>query len=376
MGNLLKSRLFRVAAVVLLLAGLYTLLGFYAAPRIVRSQAIDFVREKYGRELTLGEIRINPFKLQAEIKDLSLPDTDGKPMFAFRRFFVDFELSSLWRRAYFFKDVQLDAPLARAVIRLDGSVNLADLALPDEADSDEPLPAIWIQRFALGEGTLQFADLTRRVPLERQFTPVNFKLDNFKTTPEGGAFGLTAKTQNAELLEWRGKFALEPQVSSSGELAVTSLNVPGALEVAGVELPFVIPQGEMNLRGSYDVVLNEPMRLAVHLPQMQLNGLTVRARGLEQDYVTLPAIVINDTKIAMPANTVSFGTIAAEGVKADIWTMPDGTLNIDQLFVEAPADGAPPRPPRRHGAGTPRLQAAWTRAGCEPVSAARCCGEL
>ena len=182
------------------------------------------------------------------------------------------------------------------------------------------------------------------MPLERQFTPVNFKLDNFKTTPEGGAFGLTAKTQNAELLEWHGKFALEPQVSSSGELAVTSLNVPGALEVAGVELPFVIPQGEMNLRGSYDVVLNEPMRLDVHLPQMQLNGLTVRARGLEQDYVTVPTIVISDTKIAMPANTVSFGTIAAEGVKADVWTMPDGTLNIDQLFVEAPAPVAPVAP--------------------------------
>ena len=64
------------------------------SPGIVRSQAIDFVREKYGRELALGEVRINPFKLQAEIKDLSLPDTDGKPMLAFRRFFVDFELSN------------------------------------------------------------------------------------------------------------------------------------------------------------------------------------------------------------------------------------------------------------------------------------------
>ncbi len=131
-------------------------------------------------------------------------------MLAFRRLFVDFELSSLWQRAFVFKDVQLDAPLARAVIRPDGSVNLADLALPDEEDKDEPLPAVWIQRFALGDGTVQFADLARRVPLERQFTPVNFKLENFKTTPEGGAFGLTAKTQNAELMEWRGTFALAP----------------------------------------------------------------------------------------------------------------------------------------------------------------------
>jgi uncharacterized protein involved in outer membrane biogenesis len=352
-GKILKSKLFWVAAIALLLAGLYALLGFYAAPRIVRSQAIDFVREKYGRELTLGEIRINPFKLQAEIKDLSLPDTDGKPMLAFRRFFVDFEVSSLWQRAFVFKDVQLDAPLARAVIRPDGSVNLADLALPDEAETDEPLPAIWFQQFALVGGTVQFADLARRTPLERQFTPVNFKLENFRTTPEGGAFGLTAKTQNAELMEWHGTFALEPQVSSSGDLAITNLNVPGALEVAGVELPFVIPQGQMNVRGSYSVALGEPMQLAVHLPQMQINGLTLRAQGLEQDYVVVPTVVISDTKIAMPANTVALGTIEAEGVKADVWTMPDGTLNIDQLFAEQAVTATVPAAPAAPAAAAP-----------------------
>jgi len=342
--ELLKSKLFRTAAVVLLLAGLYALLGFHAAPGIVRSQAVDFAREKYGRELSLGEIRINPLKLQAEIRDLSLPDTDGKPLLAFRRLFIDFELSSLWQRAFVFKDVQLDAPLARTVIRPDGSVNLADLALPDEADEDEPLPALWIQHFVLSDGTLQFTDLARRVRLERKFTPVNFKLDNFRTTPEGGAFGLTAKTQNAELLEWHGKFALAPQIASSGELAVTSLDVPGVLEVAGVELPFVIPQGEINLRGSYSVALGKSLQLDVRLPQMQINGLTLRAQGLAEDYVTVPTVVISDTKIALPAKTVSIGAIAVEGCKADVWTMPDGTLNIDQLFAGQTAAAAPDAP--------------------------------
>jgi hypothetical protein len=240
-------------------------------------------------------------------------------MVAFRRLFVDFELSSIWERAFVFKDVQLDAPLARAVIRPDGSVNLSDLVLPDEEDKqDEPLPAIWIKQFALGEGTVEFADLARRVPLDRRFTPVHFKLENFRTTPEGGAFGLTAETQNAELLEWRGTFALAPQVASAGDLAVTKLHLPGALEVAGVELPFVIPQGEMNLRGSYKFALNEPMQLDVHLPQMQIDGLSLRARGLEQDYVAVPTVVISETKIAMPANTVSLGTIAAAGVVASM----------------------------------------------------------
>ena len=64
MGGVLKSKLFWTAAVLLLLFGLYFVLGTYAAPGLVRSQATKFVRENYGRELTLGEIRVDPLRLQ------------------------------------------------------------------------------------------------------------------------------------------------------------------------------------------------------------------------------------------------------------------------------------------------------------------------
>ena len=362
MRSLLKSKLFWLAAAPLLLFGLYVLVGFKLAPGIVRSQAVDFVREKYGRELTVGDIAINPLKLQADIRDLSLPDTDGKPMIAFRRLFIDFELSSLWQRAFVFQDVLLESPLARAVIRPDGSVNLADLALPDEEEKDEPLPSVWIKHFALGDGTVQFADLARRKPLERSFAPVNLKLDDFKTTPEGGDFGLTAKTQNAELFEWRGKFALAPEVSSSGDFAFTKLHLPGLLETADVQLPFLIPQGDMNLRGSYSVALGETIKLDVLLPQMQIDGVTLRPRGQEQDYVQVPVVVVSDTRIAMPANTVSIGTIAVDGVKADVWTMPDGTLNIDQLFATAAEPAAAAAQPVAAPAPPPAPASASTTA--------------
>ena len=279
MGNILKSKLFRAAAVVLLLAGLYALLGFYAAPRIVRSQAIDFVREKYGRELTLGEIRINPFKLQAEIKDLSLPDTDGKPMLAFRRLFVDFELSSLWQRAYFFKDVQLDAPLARAVIRAGRLGQPGGSRAARRGDADEPLPArldpaVRARVMApcsspTWPGACRSSASSRRSISSSTTSGPRRKAARSDSPPR-------PRTPNC----WSGTASSRSNHRSRrrANSQSPSLNVPGALEVAGVELPFVIPQGEMNLRGSYSVVLGEPMQLDVHLPQMQLNGLT-RARA-------------------------------------------------------------------------------------------------
>jgi hypothetical protein len=65
MHALLRSKLARTVAALALLVWLYAALGFYVAPRLVRSQAIEFVRETYGRRLELGEGRLHPFRRPA-----------------------------------------------------------------------------------------------------------------------------------------------------------------------------------------------------------------------------------------------------------------------------------------------------------------------
>jgi len=168
MPNLLKSKLFWAAAIPIALVGLYALLGFKVAPSVARDQARAFVREHYQRELAIGEIAIHPFKLQAEVRDLALPDADGRPMLGFERLFVDFEIASLWNRAFTFKDITIEAPLVRAVVRPDGSLNPADLALPEEEPA-EPTPSVWVQRLAVERGAIEFTDEARRTPVSRSF---------------------------------------------------------------------------------------------------------------------------------------------------------------------------------------------------------------
>jgi hypothetical protein len=341
--RLLRSKLFLAAAVVIVLVGLYALLGFYAAPRLVRSQAVEYVRETYGRELALGEVRINPFKLQAEVRDLALPDADGKPMLGFERLFVDFQLSSIWRRAFVFREVSLEAPRVRAVIRRDGSVNLADLAPPEEEEKpDEPLPAVWIESFAFRSGEVEFVDEARRRPLERTFAPVAFDLKDFRTTSEGGAFGLTARSRLDEQFEWQGRFALEPRITSTGQFKVADLRVPGVAEFIGDALPFALPRGQIDLAGTYALDAEEALTLDVTLPQITISDLALRARGVDKDWVEVPTLILTDTKLDMPANTVAIAGLTLEGLQARLWMAPDGTLNTDQLFATAPADEPPP----------------------------------
>jgi len=163
----LRSKIFIVLAIIAALVGLYALLGFKLAPKLVRSQAIEFVHATYGRELKVGEVRVQPFKLQLEIHDLAFPDDDGQTMLGFERLFADFELSSLWKRAWYFRDVQLDAPVVRAVVRPQGALNLGDLAIeepPGTPAEPEPLPSVWIATLDVSKGVVDFVDRARSRP--------------------------------------------------------------------------------------------------------------------------------------------------------------------------------------------------------------------
>ena len=370
MDRLLHSRIAWTFAAAALLVGLYAVLGFYAAPRLVRSQATDYVRETYGRELTLGEVRIHPFKLQADLRDLSLPDADGKPMLAFRRLFVDVQVSSIWQRALVFREVALDAPRVRAVLRKDGSLNLADLVPPEDPDEadDGPLPAMWIQSFGLTDGTIDLLNNLRRRPVERHFSPVTFVLRDFRTTPEGGGFGLTARSRQDESFTWEGRFALQPQIASTGEFTIADLRVPGIAEFIGDDLPFLLPTGSIDLGGTYDLRVGETVDLEVALPKIAVTDVTMRARGVAEDWIKLPSIVIEETKLAVPELSVALSNVTVDGLRAAIWRTAEGTLNVDRLFTAAPTPEAAvvASPPPTPAAGSPGGSTDAATSGREP----------
>lgn len=275
-GGVLRSKLFLGAVIVAVLVGLYAFLGFRVAPGLVRDQAISFVRDTYGRELQLGAVTINPFKLQLDARDIAFPDADGQPMLSLRRLFVDFELSSIWRRAFVFRDVDIEAPGIRAVLRPDGAMNLADLApppkpgeLPPPAGDEEELPAIWIQSLVVSDGRAQYVDqLDRAKPFQAAFAPIGFALKDFRTTPEGGTFGLSATGDTGARFDWKGRLAFAPSVNSQGEFTIRDLTAASVSDLLAEALPFALTAGTIGLGGRYEFALKDATELKLEIPQV------------------------------------------------------------------------------------------------------------
>lgn len=341
MSTFLKSRLLWVIAFVGAMVGLYALVGFLVAPGIVKDQAQQFVREKYGRSLEIGEIRIQPFLLQVEIRDLQLPDADGQPMLGFTRLFADFEIASLWHRAYTFREIRIDGPQLRAVKRPDGALNLADLASSSEpAQPDTPPPSVWIHRLGVGSGQVAYIDQARRQPFNYQLGDVGFEVEDLRTTPEGGDFRFSARSKDDTRFDWKGHFALAPAISSKGEFKIDGLPVPGVLDFLGDARPFTSRTGTIDLAGTYRVALAREMALDLDVPKVLVRDLGLLAPGEEAAWLKIPSIQVSGLKAALPAQTLRIEQVAVDALQAQAWLNADRSVNLAALFG-APAAASP-----------------------------------
>jgi len=92
---------------------LYTLVGFFLAPWLVKKNAIEVVADTYGAELKIEKVAVNPFVLSLRVNGIELEDPSGVPFLRVGQLFVNFQTSSLFRWAWTFDEVRIDSPRVR-----------------------------------------------------------------------------------------------------------------------------------------------------------------------------------------------------------------------------------------------------------------------
>ncbi len=351
----------------------YAIAGFFAVPRFARQGAVDFVRTHYGRTLTIGDVRFNPFTLDLDVTGVSLPDADGKPMLAFRRLQVDLQWATLWRLGPSFGTVLLERPYVRAVVRPDGALNLADLGKGFEPapppPGKQPLPPakpmrLYVGRLAVIAGTTEFEDRSRATPFHADFAPIAFELRDFSTRADtGDAYTLDATSQEGERLHWAGTVRLAP-LSSHGTFVITDLKARTLWSYLRASLPFEIDAGVIALNGDYDVSsAGGPLGLKVDVRKTTVSGLALKPAGGSEDYVALGTLEVDDTRLDLGRRAVEVAKVQLAGGDIKAWLSEQGRLNVlDLLGPQSPAAGAAAGATGSSGAAAPPPPAAPTGA--------------
>lgn len=346
---------------VLLLIGLYAALGFWVLPRYARGKAVDYVAQELHKDLSLGEVRFNPFAFRLDVHDLAIRDRggDGKPLLALKRLHADLQASSLWRGGYVFRQVLLDQPYARTLIRADGSLNLAEL-LPASKQQQTPSPQLQIADFRVVAGRVDFADHSRRLKPEKVLAPISFTLRDFRTSAQSGGFRLVAASQQGERFDWSGGLQLSP-LASDGEFHIAGLRARSVYEFLSDVLPMELSAGSFDLGGRYSfaAAAQGGTQLDLTLGEARATGLALRAQGVGEDWVRLPKLALENTRLSLAKRSLQIDAARVEGLKADIRRERDGSFNLARLF----APGAPAAAPTPSAASaTPAPPTATTAA--------------
>jgi hypothetical protein len=365
-----KTKAFRIAAVVVLLVGLYALAGFVAAPRILRSTLMKEIPKTLGVTPAVGEIRFNPFLFQLEIRDFSLAAPDGEKLLGFGRLFVDFELSSIWHRAYSFAAIDIDSPAVNAVVARDGRLNLLQLspkippakpAKPEQKNA--PVPAIRIGSFKVNQGLVTYVDQSRPSEFDARLEPINFELVNFSTGADGGRFTFTASSKLGERVEWHGHLSVQP-IESDGEFQIGGLRAHTIWEYFEDHLNFLVNSGTIDLNATYEFSLRDAVDLQATVAKVAVNDLTVRPRQSANesaiDWITVPSLLVNGTTVDLLKRQAHVESLSVTGVKLVTWLEPGSSFNLLEL-AQSPAAPAVPATPTPTPTPAPAPAAApWT----------------
>jgi hypothetical protein len=328
-----------------LLVLLYAAVGFFAIPRLIHSSLQTFVAQHYGRKLSLGEVRFNPFTLKLEMRDFALPDADSQPMLAFRRLLVDLNISTLWRGPSF-GSIELEQPFARALIKEDGKLNFADLAQALASGKTAPgaQPArVFIDRLSVLGGHANFEDRTHPTPFRSELQPITFELRDFSTTGKtGNSYTLTGASTQGERFNWAGTFGLTP-LASRGRFEVANLQARTIWSYLRDSVHFELPSGIIEFAGDYDFTTGgTPIGLTVNVHNLAITDLGVRPKGATANYIDLARVELHDARADVGKQTVDVRNVRLAGGEVRAWLEPKGAVNLLELV--GPAETATPLP--------------------------------
>jgi len=339
------SKAFIIAASVILV---YTLAGFFLWPYLIRHYLPKKISAATQKEAALGKVAFNPYLFKLELRAFRMTEPDGRPLLAFERLYVDFELKSLFKWAWLFRDIQLEDPVVHAVIQKEGGLNLAHLGpasnggppedrppsnggQPENQTPKQP-PRLIFEKIRVAKGKLTFTDRRPSEPATVTVAPLDVGITDLTTLPaEEGRIALTATGGQGETLNWLGQIGLNP-VMIQGRISLQNVQSATLAAFAGDRLHLATPVGALAVEADCTIDLGKaPAQILFSNLQLLLNGIVLALPDAPAPFLELPDARISGARLDLTGRKVDLGAIAVHGGSARLAMDDKGVLNLQRL---------------------------------------------
>lgn len=325
---------------------LYTLVGFFLAPYLVKKALVDFLQGDLGRKTEIEQVEFNPYVLSLRITGLSIDDTDAVKMAGFSDFFVNFQLSSLFYRAWTFDEIRLDGlyfffqrfdtESSRVSRLLD---DIAELQKEKESPAPEPaketeggMPRLLINNLTLNGGVVDIEDDSPDTPVTLQISPIDIAISELNTLPDkAGHQEVTIKLPEGLVLHWAGSLDLAP-FESEGKLNLENAQLARTIPYLKATLPLDAIQATLSSSFDYRIrVADDATKVQIDNLDLNVDSLSLTGLNPSTDFLTFEALNLKGGVFRYPEQSLQFEHLHIEGPQIAAWLKPDGVINFADL---------------------------------------------
>jgi hypothetical protein len=333
---------------------LFSVVGFFVLPPVIKSQAEKRLSAELGRTVTIGRVRVNPYMLSLVLEDFDIREKDGGSSFlGWERLYVRFDALPSLAGEWVLGDIELGGFHAGVIINPDGSLNFSDLLAkftspsPDSsAQPEKPSRPIRVGSLKVTLARLDFRDNSRSHPFTSAIGPLTFSLSDFRTTGDRGAsYRFEAVTEAGERLAWTGTLSANP-LRSDGQFAIENVVLKKYAPYFEDKVRADLVDGKLTLAGGYDASLDPNQRILKLLDgQVHLRDLDVNERATGKRAIELSALDVTGVQADAVAMKAAAGAITLSGGRLAVRREKDGSINLLNMLqpgaVSAPAPAAP-----------------------------------
>ncbi|OXJ11918.1 DUF748 domain-containing protein [Burkholderia sp. AU6039] len=378
LGGVTRSRRARRIGIGLLIfIVLFGLLGFFAAPPLIRHIAEQQLSKQLDRPATIQRIALNPYTLNLEADGIHLGDKGGQGDFVdIAKLVVRPSWSSLFRGAPIVNEVRLDSPRFH-IVRYDAQrFNFTDLIEKFSTPSPKPesKPTQFsVSNIQVNNGRIDFDD----------------RLLNEKHVVDNWTLGipyiatLASKTDIFVEPKLRARFDGSPIAidgktkpfaqSRESEIALKfdGLDVPKLISYVPAKLPVAVTSGLL----SSDLAVNFVM--SGETPALRVSGTVDLKDAKVTDHASAPLFAARGVHVAAASleplrNAMHFDEIRIDQPVVDLARDKQGVLNVEKLAAQpAAASKAAEGKPAASGATGASAAVAATASGAKVEAATK-----
>ncbi|OXI79868.1 AsmA family protein [Burkholderia sp. AU33423] len=378
LGGVARSRRARRIGIGLLIfIVLFGLLGFFAAPPLIRHIAEQQLSKQLDRPATIQRIALNPYTLNLEADGIHLADKGGQGDFIdIAKLVVRPSWSSLFRGAPIVNEVRLDSPRFH-VVRYDAQrFNFTDLIEKFSTPSPKPesKPTQFsVSNIQVNNGRIDFDDrlLNEKHVVDNWTLGIPYiatlasKTDIFvepklRARFDGSAIAIDGKTK---------PFAQSRE--SEIALKFDGLDVPKLISYVPAKLPVAVTSGLL----SSDLAVNFVM--SGETPALRVSGTVDLKDAKVTDHASAPLFAARGVHVAAASleplrNAMHFDEIRIDQPVVDLSRDKQGVLNVEKLAAHpAAASKAAEGKPAASGAAAASAAAAATASGAKVEAATK-----